>query len=178
MMHFGKKATTRRKCKGVDAQLILRPYSEGCPDVNGKKSTPHHLIPDRCATGMPGYSHGAAPCICVLGRNQHTGSHRGCHRIFDPVERWHAEQNKPFSYTRAKEAAAKSAGGGRTPPKKLTPKELECVKLQLDEYYQKAPPDGPGLKGKDAMTASEAPGKVNELYPKVESARGGIPGLG
>ena len=177
MMHFGKKAKTQRKCKGVDAQLILRPHSEGCPVVNGKKGTPHHLIPDRCATGKPGYSYGAAPCICVQGRNQHTGSHRGCHRIFDPVERYYAPPKK-FTYSKAKEAAARSAGGGRTPPKKLTKKELECVKLQLDEYFQKPQPDGPGLKANDGMTASEASGKVNELYPKVEAARGGIPGLG
>jgi hypothetical protein len=181
-MHFGKQESTKRKCEGVDTQLILKPYRPNtCPTVDGKQMTPHHLIPHRCTKGMPGYSKNAAPCICVQGRNQHTGSHRGCHRIFDPVERWHAEQNppKPFTYSNAKKAAAESAKGGVTPPRdKLTKKELDCIKAQLDEYYTKEQPDGPGLKAGDPMKTSKAPGKVNELYPQVEAAGGGIPGLG
>ncbi|MDN3920018.1 HNH/endonuclease VII fold toxin-2 domain-containing protein [Roseateles violae] len=170
MMHFGKQKTTQLKCKGVDVQLQLVPYSPGCPGTQ----TPHHLIPDRCTTGMPGYSHGKAPCICVQGKNQHTGSHRGCHRIFDPVERYH-QKPKKFTYAKARDAAAKSAGGGRTPPKKLTKKELECVKAQLDEYYKKAQPDGPGLKDNSGVTASGAPGKVNELWPAVQASAGQVP---
>jgi hypothetical protein len=172
MMHFGKKASTQIKCKGIDPQLILRPYSAGCPG----KQTPHHLLPDRCVTGTTGYSHGAAPCICVQGRNQHTGSHRACHRIFDPVERYHHEKPKKLTYSKARNVAARSARGGRTPQKKLTAKELECVKAQLDEYYKKKPPDGPGLKDSDPVTSSGAPGKVNELYPQVQLARGAPPG--
>ncbi|HEV7575706.1 MAG TPA: HNH/endonuclease VII fold toxin-2 domain-containing protein [Caldimonas sp.] len=162
MMHFGKQKPAQLKCKGVDVQLMLVPYSPGCPD--GK--TPHHLIPDRCATGKPGYSHAKAPCLCVDGKNQHTGSHRGCHRIFDPVERHHFNKKKPFTYGKARNAAAASAGGGRTPPKKLSKKELDCVKAQLDEYYKKPQPDGPGMTNGSAMNKSGAPGKVNELSPK------------
>jgi hypothetical protein len=172
-MHFGKMASTQKKCKGVDKNLILRPYSKGCPG----QSTPHHLIPDRCTAGKAGYSHGAAPCICVRGANQHTGSHRACHRVFDPVERWHHKKKKPFRYKTAKNAAAKSAGGALTPKRKLTKKELDCIKAQLDEYYKTKPPDGPGLTENSPVTASGAPGKVNELFPKVESTGGGIPAV-
>jgi hypothetical protein len=170
-MHFGKQTATQRKCKGVDPQLKLRPYSDGCPGGQ----TPHHLIPHRCATGKPGYTHGGAPCICVAGRNQHTGSHRGAHRIFDPVERYHYDKNKDFKYKTGRNAAAKSAGGARTPPKKLSKKELECVKAQLDEYYKKKQPDGPGLTENSDLTASGAPGKVNELYSQVAASSGAVP---
>jgi hypothetical protein len=109
----------------------------------------------------------------VQGRNQHTGSHRACHRVFDPFERWHHEKKKKFTYGKAKKAAAKSAGGGRTPKKKLSKKEQECVKAQLDEYY-KAKPE-PGFTDGTEVSASGAPGKVNELYPKVLSSGGGLP---
>jgi hypothetical protein len=169
VIHVGKMASTRRKCKGVDTKLILKPFNTGCPSGQ----TPHHLIPDRCTTGMPGYSHGTAPCICVKGSNQHTGSHRACHRVFDPVERWHYENNKPFKYSTARNAAAKSAGGALTPKKNLTKKEQECIKAQLDEYYKAKPQ--PGLTANSPLNKSGAPGKVNELFPTVQASGGGIP---
>lgn len=146
------------KCEGMD-HLKLTPYKDGCKN----KQTPHHIIPDRCATGMTGYAHGDAPCICVTGKNQHTGSHRACHRIFDPIERVHV--GKPFEYRTARYAAAASAGGAQDPPRQLSEPEKECVEAQLDSYYKANPPNGPGLSDTSSMNPpTGAPGKVNELY--------------
>ena len=168
-MHFGQTADTQRKCKGVDQKLILQPFSMKCPGGG----TGHHLIPGRCMRGMGyDYSHGAAPVICVKGTNQHTGSHRACHRVYDPVERWHFSKKKGLTYKKAKNAAAKSAGGALTPKMKLTKKEQDCIKAQLDEYYKTDPP---GLTENSPLKTSGAAGKVNELFPKVQASGGGIP---
>lgn len=153
-------------CYNMD-YLKLTPFEDRCdPYSDGSHQTPHHLIPDRCTTGMPGYSYDKAPCICVLGKNQHTGSHRACHRIFDPIERvHHGEGSPPFEYRTARYAAATSAGGALNPPRPLEEKEKACVEAQLNNYYQKPPPDGPGLRDKDPLNKpTGARGKVNELY--------------
>jgi hypothetical protein len=160
--------TVQRKCKGVNSKLMLKPYSAGCPDG----ATPHHLIPDRCTTGMPGYSHGSAPCICAQGRTQHKKDHKKCHRVFDPVERFHFEKGKDFTYGKAKNAAAKSAGGALNPARKLSNNEQECIKAQLDEYYKKKPE--PDFKDGTKLDASGAVGKVNEIYPDVEAVSGKV----
>jgi hypothetical protein len=167
-MHFGKKASTRRKCKGINKKLMLRPYSAGCPDGG----TPHHLIPDRCTTGMAGYTHGSAPCVCVQGENQHTEEHRACHKIFDPVEKWHYKNKKDFKYGTAKNAAAKSAGGALDPARRLSKREQDCIKAQLDEYYTKKPK--PGFTNDKNLHKSGGQGKVNELYDDVEAQSGKV----
>jgi hypothetical protein len=149
-------------CAGKE-HLRLARYSDGCPGGG----TPHHLIPDRCATGSAGYSHGAAPCICVQGKNQHTGSHRACHRIFDPIERYYnSTPGLRFDYKTARYAAAASAGGAINPPRPLDEGEKACVEAQLDQYYQKDP-KGPKIGNSDPMTTQGARGKVNELYDDV-----------
>jgi hypothetical protein len=168
VIHVGKMTTVQRKCKGVNKKLMLKPYSAGCPDGG----TPHHLIPDRCTDGMAGYSHGTAPCICVQGTNQHTEEHRKCHRIFDPVEKWHYKNGKDFTYGKAKNAAARSAGGALDPARRLSERELECIKAQLDEYYKKKPK--PDFNESTSLNASGGRGKVNELYPQVEAQTGNV----
>jgi hypothetical protein len=172
VIHVGKMTTVQRKCKGVNSKLMLKPYSAGCPGGG----TPHHLIPDRCASGVKsGYSHGSAPCICVQGSNQHSDEHKKCHRIFDPVERWHAKNNKDFTYSKAKNAAAKSAGGALNPARRLSKREQECIKAQLDEYYKKKPePDFQENTNLNATGGGGGRGKVNELFPQVEAKTGKV----
>jgi len=156
-------------CEGLE-HLRLRPYSKGCPrNANGKKQTPHHLIPNRCAKGKPGYSRTAAPCICVSRGNQHQGSHKRCHTKFDPVELDHFNKNKKFSYSKARDTAASSASGAVSPPReKLTKKEKKCLSFQLDQYYKAKPPKGPGLTSSSPMKASGAKGKA---LPKTTTAK-------
>lgn len=149
-------------CKDKE-ELRLVPYSKKCPDGG----TPHHLIPDRCAKGKPNYAHRHAPCLCVQGKNQHTGSHRGCHRIFDPFERACQEEGQ-FDYQTARSGAAASAGGGVTPPGILEEDDKACLEAQLDAYYVKDP-NGPRLSSDTPMNSDPhgAVGKVNELYDDV-----------
>jgi len=145
-------------CAGMD-DLKLQPYKKDCPNApDGSRQTGHHLIPGRCLRDTANYSHGDAPVICVTFGNQHQGSHRACHAVFDPVEAEHFHDNKPFKYEKARETAAKSSGGavGREPP---TKEEQACVAKQLDTYYQDEK-DGPGLKNSDTLRASGDPGKV------------------
>jgi hypothetical protein len=156
-------------CEGMD-HLKLQPYSEKCPPATpgGDPETGHHLIPGRClgraagSTPAAGYNHDKAPVICVSRGNQHQGSHRRCHAVFDPVEQSCADSvpPKPFTYDNARNTAAKSAGGAMSPPRDLSPKEQACVGAQLDNYYTQKPPDGPGCTPGTNLRASGASGKV------------------
>jgi hypothetical protein len=153
-------------CKGME-HLKLQPYGKDCPpNANGKPQTGHHLIPGRClgrvpgSSGVPGYNHDKAPVICVSRGNQHQGSHRRCHAVFDPVELNCFEKNKPLTYSKARDTAAESAGGAMNPPRDLSKKEQACVGAQLDNYYKQKPPDGPGCTGNTNLRTSGAPGKV------------------
>jgi Domain of unknown function (DUF4150) len=150
-------------CEGLEHMMLL-PKVPGCPKKNGQHQTPHHLIPGRCTKGMPGFNYDKAPCICVLGKNQHTGSHKACHRRFDKVERFHFEENKPFTYENSRTAACNSAGGAKDPPQDLSEEEKACVGAQLDAYYKQPEPDGPGLDSGSEVKKSGAPGKVNDDY--------------
>jgi Domain of unknown function (DUF4150) len=156
-------------CHGME-HLMLLPKKPGCPKKNGQHQTPHHLIPGRCTKGFKGFKYDKAPCICVLGKNQHTGSHKACHRRFDKVERFHHEENKPFTYGDAHTAACESAGGGMDPPRDLSTEEKSCVGAQLNAYYTQADPHGPGLNSSSDVTASGAAGKVNDDYDAYKSA--------
>lgn len=152
-------------CKGVAKKFELVPYKSTIPGTEPPEEgytcaranppmTGHHLIPGRCmktrthSLGKPrkklaepaypqGCSHDKAPCVCVDNENQHDGTHRDCHAIFDPIEQ--AEAKKPpkgkMTYRKARDAAAKSAAGinnGKEP----TEKQQVCIKAQLDNYYR------------------------------------------
>jgi hypothetical protein len=145
-------------CKGCDEKLKLQKYSEPCPqNKDGEPQTGHHLIPGRCLRETSGYSHGTAPVICVSRGNQHQGSHKLCHAIFDPFEANKAEKQEPMTYDQARDKAAESAGGATDPPRELSQEELDCVKFQLDLYYKEDPP---GCKSNTELRASGDPGKV------------------
>lgn len=163
-------------CAGME-HLKLVPYKPGCGKKKGKKQTPHHLIPKRCfkrnrSAYVKGYDPNKAPCICVSGKNQHTGSHKACHRRFDPVERWHSDEGQPFTYETAQAAASGSASGAMDPPRDLSAKEEACVAAQLDAYHTQAPPDGPGSSKSSSLKASGAKGKVNDDYEAYKSSVG------
>jgi hypothetical protein len=143
-------------CHGVSKDLKLRPYKPGCPS----SKTGHHLIPGRCMRYIKGYSHSKAPVICVTRGNQHAGSHKRCHLKFDPIELKHFKLGKKFSYPTARNAAASSAGQALTPPRPLSAKEKKCVAAQLDAYYKRKKPGGPGCTDSTAVRASGERGKA------------------
>lgn len=162
--------TASGPCKGVDEKFKLVPYKSKDDDDEDcftcSPETGHHLIPGRCmktrtksAAGKklasPGYpegcSHNKAPVVCVDNENQYDGTHRACHAVFDAVEYKHAIANgDTISYKKASETAAKSAKGIND-DKELTKKELECVKFQLDNYYQQC------LQNEDGSLSQNAP---------------------
>jgi hypothetical protein len=163
-------AAPKSVCHGME-HLMLVPKVPGCPKKNGQHQTPHHLIPGRCTKGMSGFKYDKAPCVCVLGKNQHTGSHKACHRRFDKVERYHSEELAgKFSYGEAQSAASESAGGAMDPPRDLSEKEQACVAAQLDGYYKQPEPDGPGLESNSDVKASGAAGKVNDDYEAFKTS--------
>lgn len=159
-------------CEGQE-HLRMTPYKDGCPEVNGKKQTPHHLLPDRTMKGKSNYAHGTAPCICVNGRSQHMEIHKECHKLFDPVERYFHERGKAaeWDYATGRAAAVESASGALDPPgKPMSDNERRCVGAQLDAYYKKAD-NGPKMKDGDTLNNPQAsPGKVNESYDSVASS--------
>ncbi len=147
-------------CEGMES-LKLQRYGTKCPDnANGKPQTGHHLIPGRCMRNKTGYSHSTAPVICVSRGNQHQGSHKRCHAKFDPIECDHFDNNKKFSYEKARETAAASTGGAMSPPRDLSEDEKKCVSFQLDQYYKAKPERGPGCKNNTPLRASGKRGKV------------------
>ena len=164
-------------CKGVDKKFELVPYKSTDPKTKEQTltcarakptKTGHHLIPGRCMLtrthsinepkvrlAEPGYpsgcSHDKAPCVCVDNENQHDGTHRDCHKVFDPIENKLSKvaPKGKMTYRQARNAAAKSAAGinnNRTPTKK----QQACIKAQLDEYYKKC------IKNKDGSINMDA----------------------
>ena len=89
-------------CSGISTKFKLVPYRNDDDDLSCSPMTGHHLIPGRCmktrtdslATGAPlaepsypeGCSHNKALCVCVDNENQHDGTHKDCHAVFDPIE--------------------------------------------------------------------------------------------
>lgn len=157
MAHFAVQEWEQGgRCDGVDAKFLLVPYREGCK--RGK--TPHHVIPDRQMDGKPGYSHGAAPCLCVTGVNQHEKQHGKCHAICDPPEleaheAIEAGRRKRYSYKEARDNGALGCAGANN--NTISEKELDCIKAQLDDYYKDK--DKCGMTNDDPVNTQPAPGK-------------------
>lgn len=125
-------------CEGVDEKYKFTPYSRGCED--GK--TPHHVIPDRQmhhATGskrFKNYTHGSAPCICVTGRNQHSGEHKDYHEIVDTAEYGAYQSGEKYAYQDSRSAAITSVVSANNLKGSETEKVSSCVQHQLDNYYK------------------------------------------
>ena len=96
-------------------QCVVSPYSPNncCPDANGKKPTPHHVVP-KSQFKEPGeggatlalasggtYNDQKAPCICVAGASHSEGAHGQIH----------AQTN-----TRTREHESVQVGSGRQIP--------------------------------------------------------------
>ncbi len=159
-------------CSGISTKFKLVPYKSKNPETGEdeltcKPMTGHHLIPGRCmkirktSGGNPAYpegcSHNKAPCVCVDNENQHDGTHRDCHAVFDPIELSEGQKDPKgkITYKKARDAAAKSAAGinnGKEPSEK----QQECIKEQLDNYYKNC------LKNQDGSVNKNAQLKASE----------------
>jgi len=117
-----------------------------------------------------GCSHDKAPCVCVDNENQHDGTHKDCHAIFDPIELAEGQKNNgTMTYAKARDAAAKSAAGinnGKEPSEH----QQACIKEQLDNYYKKCLKNKDGSVKKSALlNASEEP-HGGLVLPKLNTA--------
>lgn len=175
-------------CENVDEKFKLVPYQTRDKDTGKsegtcKPLTGHHLIPGRCmqlgttpsgnSTYPKGCSHGKAPVVCVNNENQHDGTHRDCHAVFDPIELAEGKKTPKgkITYKKASDAAAKSAKGINN-NKELTQEEQDCVKLQLDNYYKNCLRNKDGSVKKNAqLVASEEP-HGGLVLPKLNSTGG------
>lgn len=163
-----------KPCEGVDEKYKLTPYNKGCPD--GK--TPHHVIPDRQMKHKTGskrfknYTHGSAPCICVTGRNQHSGEHKDYHEVVDRDE-YEANQaikagtKKKYTYKESRESAANSFVEANNLEDPEASKVKECVKLQLDNYYKER------CKAKDESPLKASGKRGKRIRPRTTVASSG-----
>lgn len=154
-------------CAGVDVKYRLTPHHEGC---EGDDVAAHHLVPNRQMSGVSGnYSRSTAPCICAQGLNQHTGVHGEYHKIVDLAE--FNAFNTPsgdYKYGAAKDNAVGSVGKVNKLKSPEKEKVEGCIKLQLENYYEKRC----GMKRGDSVNASGARGKNLQGAPSTVSTGG------
>jgi hypothetical protein len=78
------------KCKdALKCVLTQKSPNNCCPDENGKKPTPHHVVPDSQFHDASGnilplnesakYSYNKAPCVCAQGESHSVGVHGEIH---------------------------------------------------------------------------------------------------
>lgn len=149
--------TRARRC-------ILVPYSRTSTagSLGGKGCCPgqtgHHVIPDEMAKGnCPGYSHGAAPTICVEGVNNTHGTHGQIHRkmakLVDDYKNsaWFGKYDT-MSYGKARDTAINSVQ--QTFPESKCSEA--CLRAQLDAYYKnKCKGQLPAVSGLNAKDIDE-----------------------
>jgi hypothetical protein len=150
------KRTKANQCQQA-LRCFLPPYNDPPhPDpkrVNSKccsGQTGHHLIPTTTvpSDACPGYVHGEAPVICVEGTNQHHGSHGKMHDGTDrALKRLHKQnkvKNGKIPYPAMRDAVIgvmqRTFGAGCT---------TQCLKDQMDNYYDKKCKKGAQFNAKD-----------------------------
>lgn len=122
-------------CAGVDVKYRLTPHHEGC---SGADVAAHHLIPNRQLSGLTSdYTRSTAPCICAQGLNQHAGVHGEYHKIVDLAEFKAFESGGNYKYQQARDNAVASVGKVNNLQSPEKEKIEGCVKLQLENYYEK-----------------------------------------
>lgn len=130
-----------RKC-------ILSPetVSNCCPGPDGKKMTPHHIVPAHCFMppgtrgaggseryeGCAGYSVADAPCICVEGEGKEK-DHGKIHDLVDDLEDSKLDGGKAGSWTYDEAAAAGVMAAGE-----VTKCDEKCMRSQVDAYHQQS----------------------------------------
>jgi Toxin PAAR-like domain/GHH signature containing HNH/Endo VII superfamily nuclease toxin 2 len=165
----GHHETQEEKCADPVCQhaqrCMLRPYApltsegqEGCCDTPPPKQTPHHLVEGHgfCEAGtnkplaqfagdqsssppVPAYKYLRAPCVCVVGTNQYSGTHKFMHAIQGARERAAITQaaqsggdpRYAWTYAEARDAGIEAL-------RNVMGKQCsqECLKAQIDNYHK------------------------------------------
>jgi hypothetical protein len=111
------------------------------------------------------YSRSTAPCICAQGLNQHTGVHGEYHKIVDFEEFKAFSSSSKYKFGEARSNAMKSVKdvNNLDSENEEHKKVLECVELQLKNYYEKRC----GMKDGDSVNASGKHGKNLQGAPST-----------
>ena len=129
--------TRARKCMLVSMKSTdnrsggMKTRGGCCPGQTG-----HHMIPDAYMNGAKicsGYDYDKAPVVCAEGTNQYHGSHGAMHMSMEKHVRGSLDGNK-ISYKDARDAAIKAHRD--TFPMSFC--SADCLRAQLDKYYNKA----------------------------------------
>jgi hypothetical protein len=178
-----------RRCK-------LQPYDRNktkcCPG-----QTPHHLIEASAffdtgrggkgsvsLDGVSGYSEGNAPCVCVEGKNQNTGTHKLMHtfqsQIASKCKSGKLKLSDGGSITAKKTTFGKAKNGSVRCMKKVFPESKcspGCIKAQLNAYHSQCGiDDGTPVKAVETgdTTRSAARGgnqEITDRSARVQAAR-------
>ncbi len=154
----GNPCLRARRCKLVKKKGGVKDDA-CCPG-----QTPHHLIEGASFDGVPEigkYSYNAAPCICVEGPDQGTGTH-GLMHTFQSVLTAKKMKNKTQSFQQASNTAAKSV----TKVFKESDCEESCIRAQLSQYHGS---DEVGVKATTRIKAVETGGTSEASVQNAEA---------
>ena len=151
------KDCSKGKAKPTRAEKKQRGCCQG--------QTGHHLMPDAYFTkkskrGVPdkgickGYSQCDAPTVCVEGAGHSHGSHGKLHDATDKAAAKAAKKNPTFGYKQARDACIEAHK--ETFP--LSFCKEDCIKEQLDAYYDCACDDNRSIFGDDKLNAMTSVG--------------------
>lgn len=129
-------------------RCVLSQYKESqrtcCEGSDGKKMTPHHIIPAHCFMppgeraeggteryeGCQGYDPEEAPCICVEGEGKEK-DHGKIHDLVDDLEDTKLVNGQAGSWTYGEAATAGVMSAGE-----VTGCDEKCMRQQVDAYHQ------------------------------------------
>jgi hypothetical protein len=149
---LGRDLCDKGRCEKA-RKCVLTAYNVPCcPDGEGKKSTPHHIVP-KSQFKMPGsgsalplvdpqgaYNKGMAPCICAQGTSHSTGKHGEIHATTNLLTRQAVgvESGKQIpADTRWSAADAEAVGAEAVERETNDPKcPKKCTEQQLRSGHQ------------------------------------------
>jgi hypothetical protein len=170
-----RKASLKKMCADKDCrkalQCVLTQKSPNncCPGPNGKKPTPHHVVPDaqfkdasgkRLALSKGSYSYNKAPCVCAEGNSHSVGKHGEIHgetntrtRAFLGVGKGKQIPDQRWPVTFAERVGAEAVEASTGCPK-------QCVQAQLRAGHEKM-----GIKRSEPVRPTTAGGEAETGPP-------------
>lgn len=181
------KMCADKKCKKA-MKCVLSPYSPSncCKGPDGKKMTPHHVVPAHCFMpkgtrgaggsdryeGCEGYQDADAPCICVTGKDKSAGDHKKIHDKFDDIEDKKMVKLPNGKFTAGSWTYSEASTEGSRAVSEVTGCKEECLKAQVDEYHQQKAPDSPRIGDKTALRADSGGVRTPDDFVPSVTRRG------
>jgi Domain of unknown function (DUF4150)/GHH signature containing HNH/Endo VII superfamily nuclease toxin 2 len=182
------KMCADKKCKKA-MKCVLSPYkpSNCCKGPDGKKMTPHHVVPAHCFmpkgtrgsggsdryAGCEGYADAEAPCVCVTGKDKSAGDHKKIHDKFDDVEDKRMKKLPSGKFTAGSWSYSEAADEGSKAVSEVTGCDEGCLRAQLDEYHQQAG-GSPNIKDSTPLRADSGGSRTPGDFVPSKTRRGSI----